>query len=85
MARICNFMNILLMFKEFHQLPPFFFNMAAWHGHFELFELAVLNGQDINPGNHIGKTPLHFAAKNGHIEVCEFTHFTIFRQKIGGK
>ena len=26
----------------------------------------------INPGNNKGNTPLHSAAKNGHVEVCKF-------------
>ena len=27
--------------------------------------------QDKNPPNHFGSTPLHWAAKNGHFEVCK--------------
>ena len=33
--------------------------------------LLLKQVSDKNPGNAIGKTPLHYAARNGHFEICQ--------------
>ncbi|OQR82320.1 ankyrin repeat protein [Achlya hypogyna] len=46
--------------------------LAARHGQLELVHLLLrYNDIDVDKGSRDGTTPLHEAAKNGHLEVCQ--------------
>ena len=34
-------------------------------------KLIIDNVEDKNPGNRIGETPLHLAARKGHLSICK--------------
>ena len=38
----------------------------------ELFKEIALKFKNINPANNNGETPLHSAAKSGHLDICKF-------------
>ena len=37
-----------------------------------LFKEASVRCKDMNPVNNYGKTPIHFATKSGHLDICKF-------------
>ena len=50
--------------------------LAASEGHLDIYDFLTRKLRDKNPGkisllNRLGRTPLHWAAINGHIEVCK--------------
>ena len=46
-------------------------HIAAKFG-LELFKEIVFKFKKINPANNNGETPLHSAAKSGHLDICKF-------------
>ena len=50
-------------------------NKALWisasNGHLDVFEYIVRNFESTNPVNNDGETPLHSAARNGHLDICK--------------
>ena len=50
-------------------------HMAAYRGHirgrYEVFKLIFENAEDKNPRGSDGQTPLHIAAENGCLDICE--------------
>ena len=56
-------------------------HLAAENGEIELFKLIVPHIEVKNPGNAYGWNPLHFAAKKGHIEICQLILNTLTEDK----
>lgn len=46
-------------------------HIAAMHGHFQMVEILLGQGAEINATDKNGWTPLHCAAKAGHLEVVK--------------
>ena len=48
---------------------------AAQAGNFEIYQFLVKDElfENKNPRTNVGITPLHLAAKNGHLEICRLT------------
>lgn len=46
-------------------------HIAAMHGHFQMVEILLGQGAEINATDRNGWTPLHCAAKAGHLEVVK--------------
>ena len=46
-------------------------HIAAMTGQTEMFQKLSYSAMDKNPKDDIGRTPLHFAAKNGHLSICQ--------------
>ena len=44
---------------------------AASEGNFDICKLIIDHLDDKNPGNIVGSTPLHKAAKRGHLQVVK--------------
>ena len=47
------------------------FQNAAKIGNLPLIKLFTKNFKDKNPKDEEGMTPLHFAAENGHLSICQ--------------
>ena len=54
------------------------FQNAAKIGNLALIKLFITNFKDKNPKDKEGMTPLHFAAENGHLSICQ-----LLLEKIG--
>ena len=46
-------------------------HVAACDGDFELINYFEAKTDNKSPKNHIGESPLHLAASNGHLEICK--------------
>lgn len=46
-------------------------HIAAMHGHYQMVEILLGQGAEINAADKNGWTPLHCAAKAGHLEVVK--------------
>ena len=62
-------LKMLKLESEENQWSPL--HIAAKSGT-ELFKEIALKFKKINPANNNGETPLHSAAKSGHLDICKF-------------
>jgi len=53
-----------------HNVTPL--HLAACYGRFDLLELLLERGAQIDAQDDQGRTALHYAAKNGHGDMCRF-------------
>ena len=52
------------------KVPTHLYIEAAGEGRLNICRLLIQNGQNKNPANQNGATPLHYAALKGHLEIC---------------
>ena len=48
---------------------------VAYHGHFEVVQIIVEKIDDKNPRAEDGRTPMHFAAAKGHLEIVNLSKY----------
>ena len=51
--------------------PESYQNAQEFLNHFEIAEILLQNGAEVNSLNEFDFTPLHFAARNGHFAIVE--------------
>merc|ERR1712038_2024581 len=52
------------------KVPIHLYISAAREGRLNICRLIIQNGQNKNPADEDGRTPLHSAASTGHLEIC---------------
>ena len=58
--------------------PGFELWAGAWGGHVNVVRWLAENGANLNKASNDGQTPMHVAAKQGHVDVMRY-----LREKLG--
>ena len=69
----CAFYDIVIS-SDYSLRGASFLHIAAFIGNIDIFmHIFEKNGLgNINPTNIVGETPLHFAARNGCLQMCQY-------------